>query len=99
LHEVAERRDSPLLGDRVGVGGKQRLAARACEAAVQIRGVPERTVVLDRVHARGHRAGNVRNDDELIDLRPQRRQRLRQLPCVAVRDDDGGDLHRASTSR
>src|SRR5207253_7297381 len=42
----------------------------------------------------------VLDQDELVDLRDERRQRLAQLPCVTVRYDDRGDARqRPSTSR
>ena len=46
----------------------------------------------------GDAAGDVRDHEQLVDLRRERRQRLLELRRVAVRDDDGGDLH-PSTSR
>ena len=44
------------------------------------------------------RAGPVRDDDELVDLRRERRQQRRELGGVPVRDDDRGDAHRPSAS-
>ncbi len=45
------------------------------------------------------RAGDVRDHDELVDLRRERGQRLLELGRVPVRDDDRSDLHAASTFR
>ena len=44
-------------------------------------------------------AGEVRDHDELVDLRHERRKRALELGRMAVRDDDGGDAHRPSASR
>ncbi len=46
-----------------------------------------------------HGARHVRDHDQLVDLCLQRRQRLRELLGLPVRDDDGRDLHRESTWR
>ena len=48
---------------------------------------------------RSDRAGEVRDDDDLVDLRRERGERALELGRVAVRDDDGGDAHRPSASR
>ena len=54
---------------------------------------PSGRSLCTRVDARRHGAGDVRDHDELVDLRTQRRQRLLELGRVPVRDDDGGDVH------
>ena len=54
---------------------------------------------MHRVDPVGDRAGNVRDHDELVDLRRKRRQRLLELGRMAVGDDDGCDLHAAITVR
>ena len=38
-----------------------------------------------------NRAGDVRDDDELVDLRRQSRERVLELGGMAVRDDDSRD--------
>ena len=46
-----------------------------------------------RVRLRRRRVGD---DDELVDLRAQRRHGARELGVGAVRDDDTGDAHVSS---
>ena len=41
----------------------------------------------------------VRDHERLVDLRDERGKRARELVRMAVRDDDGGDLHAPSISR
>ena len=58
---------------------------RQREAVVQVRGEAERPLVLDRLDARRHGARDVRDHDQLVDLRRERGQRLlelaRRCPC------------------
>ncbi len=103
LEQRLQRADSTGLRERVGRGVEDELARGRGRAQVHVRGQRERTAVLDhpdasRERAR-HRAGDVRDDDELVDLRQQRREERCDLVAVAVRDDDGGDPHRPRASR
>ena len=73
------------------------------DAAVRVRGETMRPVVDE--HANRHRdvvdaARHVRDHDELVHLREERRERFAQFGRATVRDDDRRDArHRASTSR
>ena len=100
-HEVGERRDGAGLGDGVGVRGERRASpVVAREAEVQVRRVAERALVLERLDARRHRARDVRDHDAA--RRPAARAPAatpRARARLPVRDDDGRDLHRASTCR
>ena len=98
-HERAEGRDRARLGHGVGVDGEDRLADRALDAQIEVGGEPERPLVAQRSDAGRCRAGDVRNHEQLVDLRRERGQRLRELGGVPVRDDDRGHLHAARTCR
>ena len=100
--EADELRDGVRLGVGVGVGDKDVVAARRSGAEVDVRREREWPLVLEHAGAealRADAAGPVRDHDELVDLRRERRQRALELAGVAVRDDDGGDRHRPSASR
>ena len=94
-----KRRDRVRLGHRVRVRREHELRRGQRDAPVHVRAEAERALVVHRLDAVRDRAGDVRDHDELVDLRRERRQRLLELGRMAVRDDDGGDLHAASTFR
>ena len=83
----------------IRVRREHELRRRQAHALVHVRAEAERALVVHGLDAVGDRAGDVRDHDELVDLRLERRQRLRELGRMAVRDDDGGDPHAASTFR
>ena len=95
---VAKCGDRAGLGDRVRVHDQHGVAAGARDAEVDVGRKPERAVVLDRPAPVRRRAGHVRDHEQLVDLRLERRERLGELGRVPVRDDDRGHLH-ASTFR
>ena len=103
LRECEQRRDRAGFREGVRISEDDELARRLGEAAVRVRGEAERPLVLQ--HARSLRhvvdaARDVADDDELVDLRGERRQRDAQLVCVTVRDNHCRDArHRPSTSR
>jgi hypothetical protein len=96
LHERTERSDGTVARNRVRVGRDDEIAGRESHAPVDVRGEAERPFVVDGVDSRRQRAGDVRDHDELVDLRAQGGQRELELARMAMRDDDRRDLH-AST--
>jgi hypothetical protein len=95
-HERAEGADRSGINDRIRVRGDDELGRRPCKTHVQVRGEPKRLGVDNRVDTRRNRSRDVRDHDQLVDLRLQRRQRLGDILRRAVRDDDGGHLHRST---
>jgi hypothetical protein len=95
LEEGGERGDGARLRDRVRVVDEDQVAARLGDAAVQVRGVRQGPRVLDSVDARREAAGQVPDQDDLVDLGLERRERLGELGAVAVGDDDRGDQRSA----
>jgi len=102
LDERAQDRDRAGLRHGVGIRDEDELVLRARRTEVRVRRERERLVVLQHAYVLRQPAWNasrnVRDHDELVDLRRERRQRLLELRGVPVRDDDGADLH-ASTAR
>jgi hypothetical protein len=85
VHELAQG------GDR---GEEQVLAARGDEAEVDVGGEVAAPLVrhdADTVGYRADAARDVGDDDEVVHLRPERRQERLQLARVAVGDDDRRD--------
>ena len=99
---VAQDRDRIRLRDGVRVGDQHELVLRLRGTEIRVRGERERMRVLE--HARALRqlgrnaARDVRDHEQLVDLRRERGQRLHELAGVTVRDDDCRHLH-ASASR
>jgi hypothetical protein len=100
VEELAEDPDRARLGDRVGIGDQDVVAGRGGGAGVRVRRERERTLVLDDAYAVRQvwreTAPRVRDDDELVDLGCEPRQRALELVGVPVRDDDGRDAQSAS---
>ena len=99
--ELHERGDRARLGHRVRIGHEHVLACRRRDAGVHVRGERARPRAFEHACPRWKRsdaAREVRDHDELVDLRRQRGQRLLELARVTVRDDDCRDRH-ASASR
>ncbi len=95
--EVPEDRDRVRRGDRVRVRDENQLVARVRDADVRVRG-ERRADARSRGRARRPGAAadavrDVRDEQELVDLRREHGQRLLELLRVAVRDDDRRDLH------
>src|SRR3970040_2038435 len=84
-------------GDRVRVRGDNSLGRGGRGAGVDVRAVAAGPVALEDAGAARElgRAGGgeVRDDDDLVHLRRQGGQAAGELLRLAVRDDDGGDLH------
>ena len=100
--EADECLDRTWLGHGVWIGDEHVLADGGHDADVDVRGEGKRPRVLEHPHARRHcadAAGSVRDHEQVVDLRRERRQRAFELGRMTVRDDDGGDPHRPSTSR
>jgi hypothetical protein len=98
--EADERVDRARLGHCVRIRDEHVLTGRCRHAGVHIRCERARARALE--HARSGRqrpdaAGNVRDHDELVDLRGQQGQRLLELACVTVRDDDRGDRQESAS--
>ena len=79
-HEVARARRRPRLGHGVGVRRRAR-RRRSCGRSPRLRfaAKPSGRGLCERLDARRHRARDVRDHEQLVDLRPQRRQRLLEL--------------------
>ena len=99
LEELAERGDRARLRNRVGIRRDQGVAGREREPGVEVRREAARRVIVDRVDTGRDRPGDVRDHDQLVDLLAQRGEGLLELVRMAVRDDDGGDLHAAPRTR
>jgi hypothetical protein len=100
-HERGEERDRAVGGDRIRVGEDHELTVRGGDARVDVGGQRLRSCVLQHAHSVRHLRdgrGRVRDHDDLIDLRQERRQRRPELHGMVVRDDNGRD-HRRRTSR
>ena len=82
------------LGVRVADDDERR--GRLRDAAVCVCGVARRTLVLDQLCTLCGRPGQVRDDDQLVYLRPQRGEAAFELRARLVYDDDAGDAHRSS---
>ncbi len=94
VHEGGEHGNRTRHRDGVRVVDEDELAARLGNAAVQVGGVAERALILERacpVTAGGRAPGDVRDHDDLVDLGRERRQRLGELGAVAVGDNDRRD--------
>ena len=85
----------PRLGVRVRQDDVR--SARRRDSLVRVRGEAESLVVDDQRGVDVGR-GRVRDDDELVDLRPERVEAAVELRIGPVRDDDGVDApaHRSS---
>ena len=97
--EPDELGDRPLLRIGVRIRDQDVLARRRRDPHVDVRREREPPLVLEHANAFGDRAdapGNVGDDEEIVDLGRERRQRALQLGGVPVRDDDRGDLQRPS---
>jgi hypothetical protein len=72
FRERAQNLDRILLRNRVRVDAADERAGGRGNAAIDVRPEAERPLVRDHVDALerdGHAAGDVRDDDELVDLR------------------------------
>jgi hypothetical protein len=101
IREAHERSDCVLLRDRIRVRDDDVLPARGRDACVHVRREGARGRAVEHAYTLrhlAHAAGDIRDHDELVDLRSERRQRLGELAHVPVRDDDRRHLH-ASASR
>ena len=95
LCEFAE--DSDCVRRRLGVrvADDDERRGRLRDAAVCIRGVAAAARSRSACTLRG-RPGEVRDDDQLVHLRPQRGEAAFKLGAWLVYDDDAGDAHRSS---
>ena len=102
IHERAEHRHCVRFRHRVRVRRHDELARGRGHATVDVGCEAPGCLVLDHPRARGHRANaslDVRDDDDLVDLRRERREQALELDGVTVGDDDRRDRHRPSTER
>jgi hypothetical protein len=93
--------DGSRLRDRVGIRVQDVLPGGRRDPEVDVRGERERPRILEHANSLGHRARrprDVRDDDHLVDLKCESRERALELACVAVRDDDRRDRHAPSIS-
>ena len=91
---------APRAGTASGFAATSSSAVVRAKPRFRFGAVAERLVVRERLDARRHRARDVRDHDELVDLRLERGQRLGELGRRAVRDDDRATRRFiASTSR
>ncbi len=97
LHERAQDGYGVRLRHRVGVRDQDELVLGTRCAEVRVRRERDRAGILEHpgaVRQLGRQAaGDVRDHEQLVHLRCERRQRPRELVRVAVRDDDGRHLH------
>ena len=91
LHRVV-----PRLGVRVRQDDVR--SARRGDSLVRVRGEAE-ILVVDDQRGVGVGRGWVRDDDELVDLRPERVEAAFELRIGPVRDDDGVDALAQRSSR
>jgi hypothetical protein len=99
--EPDELDDRPVLRHGIRVGDEDVLAARRGHAGVHVLREAAWTGILEHARSRRHRADatrQVRDHEQLVDLRREGGQGLLELARVPVRDDDGRDLQE-STSR
>ena len=103
--ELDELAHAVRLGNSVRIRDHDVLARGRGDALVDVRGEAERTIVLQYVRLTGKAPGTapraVRDDDELVDLWPQRGERSAQeLGLVGARHHEHTrNLHAASTLR
>jgi hypothetical protein len=100
VEELAQDADGVRVGNRVRVHDEHVVAGGRRGADVRVRRERERPLVVYDAYPlrqRPRRAPrDVRDDDELVDLRDERGQRALELVRVTVRDDDGRDGQSAS---
>jgi hypothetical protein len=96
--ELPQQLDCPLsrLGVRVRDDDEGR--ARGLDPLVRVRGEAE-ILVVDDQRGVGVGRGRVRDDDELVDLRPERVEAAFELRIRPVRDDDCIDAPAQRSSR
>ena len=103
--EVDELANAVRLGNSVGIRDHDVLARGRGDALVDVRGEAERTIVLQYVRVAGKVPGTapraVRDDDELVDLWPERGERSTQkLGLAGARHHEHPrDFHAPSTLR
>jgi hypothetical protein len=96
LGEAAEDGDRVGTGHGVGIADDHVRRARLGNAAIRVRGVAQRPLVLDHAHALHDRAAEVLDHDRLVDLRDERLEAARQLRDRIVDDHHRRDRHSSS---
>jgi hypothetical protein len=99
-----ERRDGVLVREDVRVREEHPRSGGRRDAEVDVLREPPRRAVLEDAcrhrELRRDRGRQVRDHDDLVDLRREEGKERRELRRVPVRDDDGRDLgHAPSASR
>ena len=97
LEELPQHGDGTRLRHRIRIRDQHELVLGVVRAEVRVRREGARDVVDE--HARPVRqlrrqaARDVRDHEQLVDLRGERRQRLRELAGMPMGDDNGADFH------
>jgi hypothetical protein len=96
LGEAPEDGDGVGTGHGIGIADDHIRRARLGDAAVRVRGVAQRPLILDHAYALHDRPAEVLDHDQLLDLWDQRLEAPRELRDRIVDDHHRCDRHSSS---